>query len=57
MNDTDRSPIAKLRREVDRLVAIPEAHLQAYGVAWSLAVLRCTKAEFELDEAKKRVAC
>jgi hypothetical protein len=51
----DTSPIGRLSRELDRLVQIPEAHHQAYGVAWSLAVLRATTAEHEISRAKARV--
>jgi len=53
----DPSPIGQLCRELERLVQITDerAVFQAYGVAWSLAVLRCTKADDELRAAKARV--
>lgn len=52
----DRSPIGQLSRELDRLIVIEAAYHQAYGVAWSLGVIRCTSAEKELENAKARVA-
>lgn len=51
------SPMGRMSRELDRLVQIEAdlAYYQAYGVAWSLAILRCTTAEVEIEEAKARV--
>lgn len=48
--------MGQLSRELDRLVPIEAdlAYYQAYGVAWSLAILRCTTAEVELEKAKER---
>lgn len=53
----DSSPVGQLSRELERLVQIEAdlAYYQAYGVAWSLAILRCTSAEVELEKAKERV--